>query len=107
MGSVNPDHVSRLNCSMPEDVLVTLGCPLNPRVIGTEKALAPDLEGTTCAEAQTQTGPLPVLRMWASVLARTELARLLLQFLAWPESFRAWAGLSLFPPGRCPEGMSL
>lgn len=48
---------------MPEDVLVTLGCPLNPRVIGTEKALAPDLEGTTCAEAQTQTGPLPVLRM--------------------------------------------
>ena len=55
---MTPDPVSRLNCSMPEDFLVTLSCPPNPRVIGTEKALALDLEGTTCAEAQTHTSPL-------------------------------------------------
>lgn len=40
---------------MPEDLLVTLGCLLNPRVICRGNAVALNLEGTLCAEAQIQT----------------------------------------------------
>lgn len=47
--------MSRLNSSMPEDLLVTLGCLLNPRVICRGNAVGLNVEGASSAEAQTQT----------------------------------------------------
>lgn len=84
---------------MPEDLVVTLGCLLNPRMISTGKAVDPDLQETAYTEAPTQTSP-QARSQDVGFQAGVELARLILQFLPWSEGFWSWAGLSLFHPIR-------
>lgn len=85
MLSVN-ESVSRLKRLVREDLVVTLDCFWNPGMISMGKALDLDLEATACAEAQTQTSP-QACSQDTGLLARAELARLLLQFLPWSEGF--------------------